>query len=58
METIKIIAALGFILLLATQPGDIVLWGIMLAACAGIYIAAGRSEESVHTAETQKADKG
>lgn len=44
MKTIKTIAALFFILLLATQPGDIALWGIMLAVCAGVYAAAERSE--------------
>ncbi|MDD2992984.1 MAG: hypothetical protein PHG73_05500 [Pygmaiobacter sp.] len=44
MKTIKTIAALGFILLLATQPGDIALWGVMLAACVGAYMAAERSE--------------
>ena len=47
MKTIKTIAALGFILLLATQPDDIVLWGVMLAACSGVYWAAERSEEDV-----------
>lgn len=46
MKTIKTIAALGFILLLATQPGNLVLWGIMTAVCAGAYWAAERSEES------------
>lgn len=44
MKTIKTIAALGFILLLATQPGDIAFWGVMLAACVGTYAAAERSE--------------
>ena len=47
MKTIKTIAALGFILLLATRPDEVVLWGIMLAACAGVYWAAERSENDV-----------
>lgn len=47
MKTIKTVAELFFILLLATQPGDIVLWGVMLAACAGVYWAAERSENDV-----------
>lgn len=44
MKTIKTVAALFFILLLATQPGDIALWGVMLSACVGVYAAAERSE--------------
>lgn len=47
MKTIKTVAALFFILLLATQPGEVVLWVIMLAACAGAYWAAERSEDDV-----------
>ncbi len=46
MKTIKTIAALFFILLLATRPGSWVLWGIMAAVCVGAYWAAERSEES------------
>lgn len=44
MKTIKTAAVLFFILLLATQPDEVVLWGVMLAACVGMYIAAERSE--------------
>ena len=47
MKTIKTIAALGFILLLATRPGSWILWGIMAAVCVGAYWAAERSEEDV-----------
>lgn len=47
MKTIKTVAALFFILLLATRPGNWVSWGIMLAACAGVYWAAERSERDV-----------
>lgn len=47
MKTIKIIAALFFILLLATRPDSWVLWGIMAAVCIGAYWAAERSESNV-----------
>ena len=46
MKTIKTMAALFFILLLATRPGSWALWGVMLAVCVGAYAAAERSEES------------
>lgn len=47
MKTIKTIAALGFILLLATQPGNWVLWVVIAAVCVGAYWAAERSENDV-----------
>lgn len=46
MKTLKTIMALAIILLMAVQPDDIVLWGIVLATCAGIYSAAERGEQS------------
>ena len=45
MKTIKTIAALFFILLLATRPGSWVLWCIMAAVCVVAYWAAERSED-------------
>ncbi len=47
MKTIKTVAALFFILLLATRPGSWALWAIMMAVCVGAYAAAERSEADV-----------
>ena len=47
MKTIKTVAALAVIMLLATRPGSWVLWGIMAAVCVGAYMAAERNENDV-----------
>ena len=52
MKTIKTIAALGFILLLATQPGSWVLWGIMAAVCVATYAAAEREDNKENKNES------
>ena len=44
MRTVKTIAALGFILLLATRPGNWALWAVAIGICVAIYHVADSKE--------------
>lgn len=48
MKTIKTIAVLGVVLLLATRPGNWALWAVAIGTCVAFYLVADNKENGAH----------